>query len=146
MEPFREAAGWIVIGKTALLLLLLFPQEKEPRVEVQLHRSEIYEGESVQYSVLVHNTRSPSAPDLSSFSDYGIQPAGEQSLNSSRLTIINGRVSREETFGRTYRYLLTPKKTGTLTVPSPRVEVEGRICFKDFESKSILTHTEKQPV
>ncbi|MBI4566197.1 MAG: BatD family protein [Planctomycetes bacterium] len=101
-------------------------QESEPRVETRLERDEIYEGESVLYTVLVRNTRDPRPPDLSAFQDFEVRGAGEQSLNSSEVRIINGRVIRKETFGRAYGYLLTPRQGGRLIVPAPTVEVDGK--------------------
>jgi hypothetical protein len=96
-------------------------------VEVRLERDEIYEGESVLYQVSVLDTREPKAPDLAAFVDLEVRPAGEQSLNSSTVQIINGKIFREETFGRAYRYLLTPRKTGKLAIPAPRVEIGGKV-------------------
>jgi hypothetical protein len=117
-----------VTGKTLVLILAaLAVQAEEPRIEVRLERDEIYEGESVLYQVSVLNTRQPKGPDLAAFTDFEIRPAGEQSLNSSSVQIINGEVFREETFGRAYRYLLTPRKTGKLTIPAPRVEIGGKV-------------------
>ena len=116
-------------GSATILMALLLSsgQEGSPKIQVGLERSRIYQGESVLYDVSLLNTQSPAAPDLAGFTDFDVESAGEQSLNSSRVTIINGRVTRKESFGRSYRYLLTPKRAGTLVVPPPRVKVEGRV-------------------
>lgn len=113
--------GWVFASA------ILLAQDPEPRIEVRLERNEIYEGEAVLYEVSVLNVRQSPAPQLSAFTDFEVRPAGEQSLNSSSVQIINGQVFREETFGRAYRYLLTPRKSGTLAIPAPRVEVGGKV-------------------
>ncbi len=119
-------------GAMLLLILTFFwgaqlqAQEERPYLETQLERMQIYEGESVVYTVVLRNLRKPKKPDLSAFTEFEVQPAGEQSLNSSRIAIINGRVSQQESFGRAYNYRLTPRRSGTLTVPVPIVEVQGR--------------------
>lgn len=100
--------------------------QDRPRVEASLESDRIYEGESVLYTVEVLGTPSPQAPDLTELSaQFHVEPRGEQSLNSSFTRIINGKIYQEEKVGRSYRFLLTPRESGTLAVPAPRVEVDG---------------------
>ena len=58
--------------------------------------------------------------------DFQVIPMGQQSLDSRSITIINGVRSEEVHKGRQYNYRLTPKRTGTLTIPAPTVEIDGR--------------------
>jgi hypothetical protein len=101
--------------------------EEEPSLDVQVDRTRLYEGESVLYQVLLNNVENPVPPRLEGFSDFEIVPAGERSLNSSQTFILNGRVTRIEKRGREYRYRLTPRSTGTVRIPAPSAEVEGRV-------------------
>ncbi len=42
------------------------------------------------------------------------------------MTIINGRVSQQSSFGHAYRYRLTPKRTGKLLIAAPSVTIDGK--------------------
>ncbi len=64
-------------------------------------------------------------PDMSAVSDFTVEPLGGQSNNSSSITIINGAVSKVESFGYTYSYRLTSKKKGRLAIPSIEVPVDA---------------------
>jgi hypothetical protein len=99
---------------------------EEPEILVDVRPTQVYEGQSIQYDVTLNHVENPSAPSLRGLEDFRVEPAGEQSLNSSQITIINGRMTKVVRQGRLYRYRLTPLKTGTLTIPGPTAEVDGR--------------------
>ncbi|MBL8843901.1 MAG: BatD family protein [Planctomycetes bacterium] len=106
----------------ALLLCCASASAQESaRVECHLERDAIWEGESVGYQVDVLDGEA-SEPDLSAFSDFTVEPAGSQQVNSSSVAIENGRMRRVERHGVEYRYRLTPKRSGRLTVPAPTVK------------------------
>lgn len=123
----KHALAKIIIALSAVLFSAAAAAAQEPEVVAQLERTRVYEGESVGYQVLLNNVENPTAPDLSAFTDFEVVPAGEQSLNSSNITVINGRVSKVERRGRAYNYRLTPLRSGTLTVPAPKAKVDGRV-------------------
>jgi hypothetical protein len=98
-----------------------------PELIAELERTAIYEGESVIYRVTLNHVEHPRQPDLKPLAaDFQVVPAGEQSLDSHMVTIINGQRSETVRRGRQYNYRLTPKRTGTLTIPAPTVEIDGR--------------------
>ena len=85
-------------GSVALLVLVLV---QDPSLKVGLERDRIYTGESVLYEVSIQNTKNSIAPDLSSFlADFEVESQGEQTLNSSRVTFVNGQMTRSESYGR----------------------------------------------
>ncbi len=100
---------------------------EEPQVIVEMDRSRIYQGESVLYRVTLNHVENPSPPELAGFDDFDVTPLGEQSLDSRRVTIINGRRTETVRRGRAYNYRLTPRKTGMLRIPAPTAEVDGRV-------------------
>jgi hypothetical protein len=57
-------------------------------------------------------------PDMSGLADVTVEYLGGQSNNSSSITIVNGKMSKIESYGYVYSYRLTPKKTGRLEIPS----------------------------
>ncbi|MFH1999074.1 MAG: BatD family protein, partial [Planctomycetota bacterium] len=113
---------------TALLLSSLFGvyAKEDPRIEVSLERDQVYEGESVTYIVSLLNFEEPSQPVLEGVTDFDVEYRGENSRNSSQMSIINGRITRSETYCTEFRYLLSPRSTGTLHIPAPSAEAEGK--------------------
>ena len=102
------------------------PAAGKPEVLVELGRRKIYEGESVLYQVTVNNAENPPPPDLGAFTDFFVKFLGSQDINSVSYSFINGRRSEFRRYGRIFRYRLTPKRAGTLTVPAPVAEVGGK--------------------
>lgn len=115
----------------ALMLLALFcgtglaQRSKEPSIEVEMDRTQVYEGESVGYTVTLLNVESSAPPKLEGFDDFEVQYQNQRSLNSSFISNINGRLTRVNRFGTAYHYRLMPLRTGTLRVPAPTAEVSG---------------------
>ena len=96
----------------------------EPRLTVQLDRAVIYEGESFLYRLTVSDS-SPIGgdvvPDTSIWTDFIVQPLGKQT--GQEISIINGRTTAEHR--EQFRYVLTPKRAGSLAIPTPTVTVNG---------------------
>lgn len=98
---------------------------QEPQISGQLNASRIFVGESVVYSIMVSNVEDPPEPDLSSFDDFDVEFLGQQSQNSRSVVIINGVRKDTNKFGKLFQYSLTPSRVGTLTVPAPKVLIDG---------------------
>jgi hypothetical protein len=117
--------GMVMIA--AALALLPSASAAAPELTAQIGQSQVYEGESVLYVVALNNVANPHEPDLKALAaDFQVVPAGQQSLDSRSITIINGTKTEEVHQGRVYKYRLTPKRAGTLTIPAPTVEIDGR--------------------
>lgn len=115
-----------LLGVT-LMLAALPALAEEPEVLVELDRTKVYEGQPVRYRVTLNHVENPSPPELTGFDGFEVTPLGEQSLDSTSVTIVNDRVTRIVRRGRQYNYRLTPLKTGLLTIPSPVAKVDGRV-------------------
>ncbi|MDR0327450.1 MAG: BatD family protein, partial [Planctomycetaceae bacterium] len=109
----------------------------EPQLTVRLERSAIYEGESFVYQLVVSDTSPVDAgvmPDTSAWKDFDVRllatHSGQQGGSSMSMTIINGKVVKDNRLSMTYttyfRYALTPRRTGLLTIPLPQVSVGGK--------------------
>ncbi len=142
--------GWkIILPALAIATLTWLPSASaadEPELIAQIERPKIYEGESVLYRLTLNNVEHPREPDLKALAvDFQVVPAGQQSLDSHMITIINGDRSETVHWGRQYNYRLTPKRTGTLTIPAPTVEIGGR-QLRGQEITLVVRSPEEQDV
>lgn len=94
---------------------------------MEVSQNQIYEGQSVLYRITVNHVNNPPRPELGSMVDFDVAPRGEQSLDSTQVFIINGRRTEIVRRGRQYDYLLTPRKTGELRIPSPTLQIDGAV-------------------
>ncbi len=139
--PFADLVGRAIATEQGLVdrvapvaekpAALLAAEAPEVLVEVTTLRGRpvetVYEGQSVLYTVTLNHVANPSPPKLEGLDDFEVTPLGERSLDSTRVTIINGQMTQVVRQGREYRYRLTPKKTGELRIPAPVAEVDGKV-------------------
>jgi len=126
--------------KNAFTLIIIFclpiVASAEPQLAVQLDRSALYEGESLLYTLILTDTN-PTAhvvtPDTSVWSDFDVQLLGTQTGQRGGgffSMTINGRTVRDDRTAAThfmqFSYRLTPKRTGTQSIPLPKVNVDGK--------------------
>ncbi|WP_010584182.1 BatD family protein [Schlesneria paludicola] len=99
----------------------------DPEIHVAASAEEIFSGESVEFQVEIRNSKNPTAPDMSPLKkQFDFVSQGDESRNQSSTFIINGRVSQQNVFSHLYRYQLTPKLAGDLSIPSVSVEIDGK--------------------
>jgi hypothetical protein len=114
--------GWLPIALNASTIVAKDP----PFLEVELESDEIFVGESSTLQVAVHNADQPSAPSMKPMEElFEVAFLGEQSLNQSSTMIINGRISQQNVFKHIYQYRITPKSSGTLTIPTLVASADG---------------------
>jgi hypothetical protein len=122
-----RASNGVAIALATLLLAAPAIADDEPEIAVEAGASEIFIGESVDYVVELRNVRDPAPPDLSALRrDFDVASQGDESRNQSSTFIINGRVSQQNTFAHVYRFRLTPKRTGRLSIPAPPATIDGK--------------------
>ncbi len=121
------------LGKTGLAAIVFWViavqaiADDEPEIAVEAGATDVFIGESVDYVVEIRNVKNPSPPDLSSArGSFDVVANGDDSRNSTSMTIIGGRVSRQTTLTHFYRYRLTPKRTGKQVIPAPTVTIDGK--------------------
>jgi BatD DUF11 like domain len=95
----------------------------EPAISARLTPGEIRLGERAQLSVTIANVQSAPAPALPSLDGITVQGVGQQ----MSMSIVNGETS----VNVTHNYVLTPSRTGTLTIPALSVDVAGRRLSTD---------------
>jgi hypothetical protein len=98
-----------------------------PEIVAEVGAKEIFNGESVDYVVEIRNVEDATPPDLSALRDnFDVKANGDESRNQSSVTVINGRVSRQQYFGHVYHFRLTPKTTGRLKIPPPTATIDAK--------------------
>jgi hypothetical protein len=123
MRQAHRAMAWLVI----LFAAASAHAADDPEIAVEASASELFIGESVDYVVEVRNAQKPAPPDLSSFrTDFDVVASGDESHNQSSTFIFNGRVTQQTSFGHSYRFRLTPRRTGRLTIPAPTATIDGK--------------------
>ena len=113
----------------ALWIAILAAQRlsaQQPEVDAQVDRSNIYLGDTVVYVVDVRNVEDAPAPTLAIPDGCKVEPGEVSSLDSSSVTIINGRVTQRSSFGRRFSYRITPTAGGDVEIGSPAVTIDGR--------------------
>ena len=120
-------------GKTGLVAIVFWViaaqalADDEPEIAVEAGATDIFIGESVDYVVEIRNVKNPSPPDLSSArGSFEVVANGDDSRNSTSMTIIDGRISRQSTLSHFYRYKLTPKRSGKQVIPAPTFTIDGK--------------------
>ena len=122
----KERPGLIMVFILCLLWGGVLYAQENPELKVQLGRNRIYVGESVLYQAVLNNVENPERPALPETPGIRAEPAGERSLDSEQITIVNGRMTRIKHRGMAYLWRLTPEHAGTFRILPPKVEVGGR--------------------
>ncbi|PIE71793.1 MAG: hypothetical protein CSA22_00885 [Deltaproteobacteria bacterium] len=116
-----------------LLLLFLVPANGwSLTATAQVDARQVIEGESVALTLIV--SEEGASPDLSVITDFKVVSRGTQ----SNIQIINSQVTREFRLN----YLLIPRKTGQLTVPSIPVVKENTTVHTKPVSIKVTRRTE----
>ena len=120
-------------------------QDVEPGVTAEVNPREIFEGQSVLYTVFVRNIGDVE-PQLNGFDDFAVEFRGDRSRNE---TISLRQGNRQPTvirrLGHEYQYQLTPLKTGRLKIPPAVVQFEGQ-QYKSAPLTINVTAAEDQDV
>ena len=118
---FTRAAN-VVMACVCACACLGRAQASEPTVEAQLAAPQVFEGESVGYEVRVSDAQDTVLPDLSDIKkNFDVAEAGRYQSTQS---IFDGH-KLTTTATTSFRYQLTPKHSGNVTVPAPFITVNG---------------------
>jgi hypothetical protein len=114
-----EKYGLIIFLLLILALLAGPARAADIEVTAGLDRNAISLEESATLTIEVRGAPGNlPEPDLSGIEDFSVQGAGQ----STNVTLINGRFSGSTA----YTYILTPRKTGTFTIPAITIQHQGR--------------------
>ncbi|MEW6355424.1 MAG: BatD family protein [Planctomycetota bacterium] len=99
---------------------------QELSAKAVVEKDEVFVGEPFILQIQVEGDESPPKPDVSGITDFHVQELGGQQNSSQSISIINGQMSKVVHRGYIFNYRLTPKKSGTLNIPSIAVSAGGR--------------------
>jgi hypothetical protein len=106
-----------LIGGAFLLLMLSAGQVMAQGIQVTVDRTEATVEDQLVMNVTVQGSQN-ARPQLPPMPDFDVHSRG----TSSQVSIINNQY----TSSLVYNYLLVPKRTGTFTIGSFQVEIDGR--------------------
>lgn len=121
--PTLRSAHRAVLLRTALLvvalpaLLGLARPALAARMTAQIHPSEIPLGQSARLTVTITDVQAAPAPRVPQIDGLRIQSLGQ----TTSVQIVNGAVRAEVQ----HSYVVTPTRTGTFTIPSLSVDLDG---------------------
>ncbi len=88
------------------------------RVEAAIESRDIELDQPVLFQVIVTGSDQPEPADLAAVArDFTVQYLGPKSNSSTQISIVNGQVNKTVKTETVLTYRLTPRKTGTLTIP-----------------------------
>ncbi len=120
----------MLLRLTALACLLagsLAAQDQPLRAQAAIESARVYVGQSVAFQIKVDGSDSPEKPNMAPLmADFTIEESGGGANNSQSITIINGRMTRTVQQGYTFNYQLTPRREGSLVIPSLEIKADHR--------------------
>ncbi|MDR0608863.1 MAG: BatD family protein [Planctomycetaceae bacterium] len=114
--------------------LFVFPLQAAPQMIVGTNRTTIYEGESILYWITLIDTQpidDSVVPDVSAITDFNVQTLPKQPSSKRSVHINNGFRTETTTSSIRFAYVLTPKRSGSLIIPLPKILVNGRQLVPD---------------
>ena len=116
------------LGIRVAILLMLLPVSLpagDISFSAYVSQKQVSSGQAVQLTLslqgdLPSRLPQPEIPDIEK--DFSI--LGSSSSSSSSISIINGKVTSTKT--KNFIYYIQPKHSGTLTIPSARINIKGR--------------------
>ena len=99
-----------VIGIMMALLWLADPVWAEVSIQAAVDQQEVMVGETFTLQIQVEGNDAPPEPQLTSLTDFQVEPRGGQQNSSESVTIVNGHMTRVSHRGYVFNYGLTPKR------------------------------------
>lgn len=121
----RFSRTWMIVLISLAAAISAAPAQ-EPQIGGQLQAQQIFTGESVLYTIEISNVENPPQPELSDFDDFDVKFVGQRSMDSHSVSIVNGVRKDSHRLRKVFQFSLTPKRSGKLSVPAPRVQVDGK--------------------
>ncbi len=126
MTRTKKLLHILLLATLFLGLLPIYASAEPISVQAQVDKQEVAVGESFLLQIKVDGDDSPSEPALSGLQDFTVQPRGGGQNNQESITIINGKINRVSEHGYVFRYALTPKRDGILTIPAFAITAAGK--------------------
>lgn len=117
-ENARVSRARVLAGAAALMLAGGgTARAQELSAQAAVESETVYVGQPFVFQIQVAGSDTLSEPDVSGLTDFQVAFQGGGSNSSSSVTVVNGRMTREDRRGYIFHYELTAKRPGTLTIP-----------------------------
>ena len=130
---FAKRKGRVRCLRRALILLCLAAFASlsawpagEISVRALVERSQVYQGEPFAFQIQVHGSNKVEIPQLKSTDDFTADFLGGQDASMRMSMNFNGQTSEQVNEGYNLTWRITPKRTGSITLPVMSVKAEGR--------------------
>lgn len=119
-------------SRAALTVALLLPSvlaaQQEPlQARAAIENTRVYVGQHFLLRIQVQGTDQPDPVDLTPLErDFTVSEAGGGPSNSTQVSIVNGRMTRQVQHGYNFNYRLAARKAGELVIPSLTISTGAR--------------------
>jgi oxygen tolerance protein BatD len=96
------------------------------KADALVQENSVYVGEPFAFQIRITGDDQPEQPDLSILNGFLVEYQGGSQNNSSSITIINGKMTKNVKRGYVFSYQLTPRQTGTLTIPAITIKTDAQ--------------------
>jgi hypothetical protein len=96
------------------------------KADAVVQEDSVYVGQPFAFQIHISGDDQPQQPDLSILKGFLVEFQGGSQNNSSAITIINGKMTKNVSRGYVFSYQLTPKQTGTLTIPAIQIKAHDQ--------------------
>ena len=116
----------LLIGVPAVLLSSPAAANAQSIRVVAAAQEEIYLGEPFEYQIIIDGHDAPGSVDLTPLAAFSPRSAGGRNVSQTKVTIIQGRRTAEQTKRYVMAYELTAQQPGPATILPVRVTVDGQ--------------------
>lgn len=120
---------------------------KTPQMRIEAAPTKLYEGESFRFLIHLDNIDETAPPDTAYLEpEFHVEYLGPQRRNSSRVTVINNVMKKEEDRGVTFSYVLTPKNAGKIEINPPEIVVDGKVLSANSITIDVIEPSDQDRV
>ena len=124
--------SWRSLGGALLVSAAISPgqapaQDEPLRAAAAVQSRQVYIGQHFLLQIQVQGTDQPDAVDISPLErDFTVSEAGGGASNSTSVSIVNGRMTRQVQRGYNFNYRLAARREGNLEIPALLISAGGR--------------------
>lgn len=115
-----------ILLSMACLLVGAIVMAGQLKADAVVQENSVYVGQPFTFQIQISGDDQPEQPDLSILNGFFVEYQGGSQKNSSSITIINGKMTKNVKRGYVFSYQLTPRQTGTLTIPAIQIKAHDQ--------------------
>ena len=119
--------GCVALAAGLVALPWAAAQDEPLRARAAIQSQRVYVGQQFLLQIQVEGTDQPDPVDIGPLeADFAVSEAGGGSSNSTSVSIVNGRMTRQVQRGYNFNYRLAARRAGDLQIPSLTIGAGGR--------------------